>query len=113
MVFDWVSNESPHFTNLVGDERPELICARDGAFGYASVDWDQPERPWTFHAVSGDVAPKKFGHGLGVGDIDGDRRLDLITKDGWFKQPSSGRGCAVGVLSLQLQRARGRADVCL
>ncbi len=29
-VFDWVSNESPHFTDLVGDDRPELICTRDG-----------------------------------------------------------------------------------
>ena len=90
VVFDWVSNESPHFTNLVGDERPELICTRDGFFGYASVNWDQPDQPWTFHAISGDVAPKKFGHGLGVGDIDGDRRLDLIMKDGWFRQPASG-----------------------
>jgi len=37
-VFDWVSNESPHFTNLVGDDRPELVCTRDGYFGYAEVD---------------------------------------------------------------------------
>jgi FG-GAP-like repeat len=90
VVFDWVSNESPHFTNLVGDERPELICTRDGFFGYASVNWDRPDQPWTFHSISGDVAPKKFGHGLGVGDIDGDRRLDVIMKDGWFWQPASG-----------------------
>ena len=37
-VFDWVSNESPQFTNLVGDERPELVCTRDGYFGYATPD---------------------------------------------------------------------------
>jgi hypothetical protein len=39
-VFDWVSNESPQFTNLVGDERPELVwsavqriaCGQPGGF---------------------------------------------------------------------------------
>ena len=41
-VFDWVSNESPQLTNLVGDDRPELICTRDGMFGFASVDWTKP-----------------------------------------------------------------------
>src|SRR5215471_6444303 len=25
-VFDSVSNESPHFVNVVGDDRPELVC---------------------------------------------------------------------------------------
>ncbi|MCH7987977.1 MAG: VCBS repeat-containing protein, partial [Planctomycetes bacterium] len=88
-VFDWVSNESPFFGNFVGDERPELVCTRDGYFGYAVVDWAKPFSKWTFHKVSKQVATPKFGHGLGVGDIDGDERLDLITKDGWFQQPKS------------------------
>lgn len=87
-VFDWVSNESPHFTNLVGDDRPELVCTRDGRFGYASIDWSDPLQPWVFHAISGDVTAKRFGHGLGVGDINGDGRLDVLQKDGWFEQPA-------------------------
>jgi hypothetical protein len=88
-VFDWVSNESPHFTSIVGDERPELVCSRDGRFGYATIDWDDPFAPWAFHAVSDDVTAKQFGHGLGVGDVNSDERLDLIQKDGWYEQPDS------------------------
>lgn len=88
-VFDWVSNESPHFTNIVGDERPELVCTRDGYFGYATIDWDQPFEDWTFHIVSDQTAASRFGHGLGVGDVDRDDRLDIITKDGWYQQPKS------------------------
>lgn len=88
-IFDWVSNESPHFTNLAGDPRPELVCTRNGFFGYATVNWESPFEPWTFHPISEQVATKRFGHGLGVGDIDGDERLDLITKNGWFRQPQA------------------------
>ena len=33
-----VGNESPQFTNIVGDERPELVCTRDGFFGYATIE---------------------------------------------------------------------------
>lgn len=88
-VFDWVSNESPHFTNIVGDERPELVCTRDGYFGYATIETDEAFGTWTFHAVSEQVATKRFGHGLGVGDVNGDQRLDVITKNGWYEQPTS------------------------
>ena len=88
-VFDQVSNESPQLINIVGDKRPELVCTRDGYFGYATIDWKQPFKKWTFHAISGQVTAKRFGHGLGVGDIDGDGKQDLLSKDGWFAQPSA------------------------
>lgn len=91
-VFDWVSNESPHFTNLVGDERPELVCTRDGFFGFATIDWDKPFAAWSFHPISEPIADKRFGHGLGVGDINGDGRWDVIHANGWFEQPAENAG---------------------
>lgn len=87
-VFESVANESPHFTNIVGDERPELICTFQGGFGFATIDWKQPFESWTFHRVSEETAPDRFGHGLGVGDISGDGRNDIITVSGWFEQPA-------------------------
>lgn len=91
-VFDSVSNESPHFTNIVGDEKPELVCTRDGFFGYATVDWTKPFESWAFHPVSEQLADRRFGHGLGVGDINGDKRLDIIHAGGWFEQPENEDG---------------------
>ncbi len=88
-VFDWVSNESPHFTQIVGDATPELVCTRDGRFGYAMIDSKKPFERWTFHPISESIATKQFGHGLGVGDVDGDGRQDVLTQHGWLQQPKS------------------------
>ncbi len=88
-VFDWVSNESPQWTNLIGDDKPELVCTRDGFFGFATVDWAQPFKKWTFHPISERIAPEKFGHGLGIGDVNGDGRMDILRAAGWFEQPES------------------------
>jgi hypothetical protein len=32
-VLDAVCNEAPQFTNIVGDEQPELVCTHEGFFG--------------------------------------------------------------------------------
>ena len=88
-VFDWVSNESPQWTNLVGDDRPELVCTRDGYFGYVTPDWKSPLEKWAFHRISEQVTAKRFGHGLGVGDVNGDDRLDVLAQNGWYEQPAS------------------------
>ena len=89
-VFDWVSNESPQLLDIVGDEKPELICTRDGFFGFATVDWEHPLNAWDFHPISEQIVSKKFGHGLGIGDVNGDGRQDLIHSKGWFEQPMTG-----------------------
>jgi hypothetical protein len=86
---DVTDNESPTFADLTGDGKPEIICSSKGAYGYAAPDWSDPSKPWTFHAISSNNNYHKFTHGMGYGDVNGDRRMDLLEKDGWWEQPAS------------------------
>ena len=88
-VVDSVANESPQFTDVTGDGQPELVCTRHGHYGFATPTDGHPFEKWTFTEISADVAPKPFGHGLGVGDVNGDGRQDIIARDGWFQQPEA------------------------
>ena len=84
-----VDNESPLLADLVGDERPELIAQLDGAYGYFAPAGADPRGRWRFTPVSdADPGRGKYTHGLGVGDLNGDGRADLLTKDGWYAQPA-------------------------
>lgn len=89
-VFDEVDNESPTFTDLDGDGKPELVCNYKGNFGYAKPDPKNPTAKWPFTSITADGKWAKFTHGLGVGDVNGDGRADLLFKDGWFEQPAKG-----------------------
>lgn len=88
-VLDEVDNESPTFTDLDGDGKPEIVCVNGGNFGYASPDWKNPTAKWKFTPISVGGTWQRYTHGLGVGDINGDGRLDVLFKDGWFEQPAS------------------------
>ena len=88
-VFDQTDNESPTFADLTGDGRPELVCITKGQYGYAEPDWNAPAKPWTFHPISPNNKYGNFTHGMGIGDVNGDGRADLLEKNGWWEQPPS------------------------
>src|SRR5262245_13781466 len=89
-VFERIKGESPPFVDVDGDGKPELVCHHEGRWGLISPDWAEPSRPWTFRAITEQGEYDQFYHGTGVGDINGDGRLDLILNDGWWEQPASG-----------------------
>ena len=74
LALDVTDNESPTFTDLTGDGKPELVCSSKGAYGYAEPDWSDPGKPWKWHSISPNNNYHKFTHGLGVGDANGDRK---------------------------------------
>ena len=89
IALEVTDNESPAFTDINGDGKPDIVCNSGGYFGYAAADWSDPARPWKFHPITPKGAWQRFTHGMGIGDINGDGRMDLLEKDGWWEQPVS------------------------
>jgi len=41
--------------------------------------------------VSHEVSDKSYGHGIGAGDVNGDKRTDILTPRGWLEAPADPR----------------------
>ena len=83
-----VDNESPQFGDITGDGKPELVFTNKGKLGYAKPGAD-PTKPWPFFAISEKGKWQRYSHGLGFGDINGDKRPEFLMAQGWWEQPSS------------------------
>ncbi|MFP6866969.1 MAG: VCBS repeat-containing protein [Roseibacillus sp.] len=84
--------ESPEMIDVTGDKKPELIGLNKGVWGFYTADWKAPTKPWTFHAISEDTKAGHYTHGLGIGDLNGDQRPDILWKEGWFEGPENPTG---------------------
>lgn len=93
VVLPHVGNEETLLKDIDGDGKPEIIQAYQNQLAYSKPDPANPTGPWVTTIIS-EPGPwgANIGHGLGVGDINGDGRMDFVNVYGWWEQPAKGSG---------------------
>jgi hypothetical protein len=89
-VLPTVSTEIVVLKDLDKDGKPEVVFGGGGVYAWARPDPANPTAAWTSHPISVQGKANVPGHGIGIGDVNSDGRLDLVGPFGWFEQPAAG-----------------------
>jgi len=81
--------EQSMFGDITGEGKPQLVGAIDGQWGFFDIG---ATSPWSFNqiGVSGATLAYAWWHGIGIGDLDGDAKPDLLTDSAWYSPPAMG-----------------------
>lgn len=89
-VAESVSTEIELLGDIDADGMPDVLYgSRKEGISFASPDRANPTGTWKVTHVSGPL-PEYNAHGLGMGDINGDGRIDVVAPSGWWEQPAKG-----------------------
>jgi hypothetical protein len=117
-IWQSACNETPLYTDLLGNGKRVLVMGvqpkgkeSEGQMAYFTPDPKDPTALWILNPISEPSTPpemkdgkpvpntgkeipgtRKFSHGLGVGDLNGDQRNDVMCTGGWWEQPSKPDG---------------------
>jgi hypothetical protein len=80
LIAHTIETEGGWMADLNGDGHPDLALAHYGHAGMFWVDFAGAEP--RVHQVGGSA---EDGHGVGIADIDGDGKADLLSTHGWFR----------------------------
>ncbi|WP_263418164.1 FG-GAP-like repeat-containing protein [Terriglobus albidus] len=89
-VLPAVWGEIVAFKDVNGDGIPDAVYVGGGYVCWATPDPKNPTAPWIVHKISEEGYNVPAQHGIGVGDINGDGRMDIVSPHGWWEQPQSG-----------------------
>ena len=80
--------EFAFLVDLDNDGKADDLLPQFTGAANAPLTWyDLKDGTWVKHSVSS----RSYGHGIGAGDINGDKRTDILTPQGWLEGPADPR----------------------
>ncbi|MHB8865316.1 MAG: FG-GAP repeat domain-containing protein [Pirellulaceae bacterium] len=101
-------NESPDYVDVDGDGVRELVFINGNRCALARPGKD-PTALWAISVLAGPADPAP-GHGLGIGDVNGDGRNDVLIPNGWWEQPAQP---TTGPWTFHAAELSGGAQLCV
>jgi len=85
-----LGNESPYLVDLDADGRPDIVGNDPVAkqMIWLKAPSKKGDIEWKRYVISTEnIGLHKYTHGLGVVDMNGDGRLDVLMREGWWEAP--------------------------